>query len=155
MLAIVGAILIFKRNENGKWSPKELVMGAMCIAVAFVLSFIRIWHMPQGGSLTLVSMLPIMLFAFVYGAPKGALVGLAYGLLQLLQDAFVVHWAQLAMDYVFAFTLLCLAGLFQKKMWMGRNRGRNGKVCYARFIRRDLLRRIRRYDERMDLLSRI
>lgn len=125
VFGIVGIILYIKKNpsERSGWKAKELVFGAMCIALAFVLSYIRIIKMPQGGSMTLVSMLPIMLFAYIYGTPKGLIVGIAYGLLQLVQDAFVVHWVQLLLDYPIAFGALALAGMFKKHLWLGTSIG--------------------------------
>jgi len=98
---------------------KELIVGALCIGLAFVLSYVRIWKMPMGGSITPASMLPIMLFAYIYGTPKGLIVGVAYGLLQMIQDPWIVHWAQAIIDYIFAFGALALAGLFRKKLIAG------------------------------------
>lgn len=101
------------------WTTKQLVVGALCVGLAFVLSYIRLWKMPMGGSITPASMLPIMLFAYIYGTPKGLVVGVVYGLLQMIQDPWIVHWAQALLDYIFAFACLSLAGLFQKKLIAG------------------------------------
>ena len=67
--------------------------------------------MPQGGSITPASMLPIFLFAYAYGAGPGMLVGAGYGLVQFLQDAYFVHPIELLLDYPLAFAMLGLAGL--------------------------------------------
>lgn len=72
--------------------------------------------MPQGGSVTLASMLPIMIFSYIYGVKKGLLVGLAYGALQMFQELFAVHWLQVFLDYGVAFMALALAGLFRKRV---------------------------------------
>ncbi len=101
------------------WDTKMIIVGALCISLAFVLSYIRIVHMPQGGSITLASMLPIMMFAYIYGTPRGLVVGLAYGALQMLQDPYIVHWAQAILDYGFAFMALALGGLFKKSILPG------------------------------------
>ncbi len=106
-------------NAHGSWTIRELSTAAMCLALGFLLSFIKVWTMPQGGSITPASMLPVMLFAYIYGTPKGLIVGLAYALLQSLQDFYVVHWAQFLLDYIVAFTLLGLAGLFKKSIIPG------------------------------------
>lgn len=60
-----------------------------------------------------------MLFAYLYGTPKGLVVGFAYGLLQLIQDLYVIHWAQLILDYGLSFMSLALAGLFRKNLFAG------------------------------------
>lgn len=125
---VIGALIIFtvsmrKKREGSiqrsAWTIQELSAAAMCLALAFLLSFIKLWEMPQGGSITPASMLPIMLFAYVYGTPKGLIVGLAYGLLQCLQSFWVVHWAQFLLDYGIAFIVLGFAGIFKKNILPG------------------------------------
>ena len=90
---------------------KSLVYGALCIALSFALSYVKLFSMPMGGSVTLCSMLPLMVYSYRFGLPKGLLAGLAYGLLQLLPKPEIVHWAQLLLDYPLAFTAIALAGL--------------------------------------------
>ena len=68
--------------------------------------------MPQGGSVTLASMLPVMLFAYIYGTKKGLFVGLIYGLLQAMQDPYIIHPAQFLLDYPVAFAMVGFAGAF-------------------------------------------
>ncbi|MDO4573302.1 MAG: energy-coupled thiamine transporter ThiT [Clostridia bacterium] len=94
-----------------KTNTRPLVFGALCIALSFALSFIRLFSMPMGGSVTLCSMLPLMLYAYRYGLRRGLVAGLAYGLLQLVQKPELVHWAQLLLDYPLAFAALGLAAL--------------------------------------------
>ena len=120
LLVLSIAFLLFVSNiSKPQWTTQQLAVGAMSIAIAFVLSYIRVWHMPQGGSITLASMLPIMVFAYLYGVPKGLIVGLAYGALQMFQDLFAVHWLQVVLDYGAAFMALALAGVFRKKVSPG------------------------------------
>ncbi len=88
-----------------------MVYGGMCIALSFILSYIRLYKMPQGGSITLASMFPIILYSMVFGPIAGIIAGVAYGFLQLIQDAWVINWAQLLFDYPFAFGFLGLAGI--------------------------------------------
>ena len=96
-----------------KSGTKQLVYGALCVALSFALSYVKLFSMPMGGSVTLCSMLPLMLYAYRYGVKSGLLAGLAYGLLQLVQKPEIVHWAQLLIDYPLAFTALGLAGLWK------------------------------------------
>ncbi len=122
--AVVILILLLafavKEEEGGKWSTKQIVTGALSIALAFILSYIRLYKMPQGGSITPASMLPIFLFAYIYGSKKGLIVAVAFGFLQYLQDpGSVIHWAQLIIDYIFAFGALAAAGLFRKNIVPG------------------------------------
>ena len=120
-ILIIAAAFVVRRKSDAKnaWTIRELSAAAMCLALAFLLSFIKLWQMPQAGTVTPASMLPIMLFAYVYGTPKGLIVGLAYGLLQCLQSFWVVHWAQFFLDYIAAFMVLGLVGLFKKHIIPG------------------------------------
>lgn len=117
-----GIVLLVKtadRQPSSKWSINELVVAALCIALSFVLSYIKVYELPNGGSITPASMLPIFLFAYIYGPVKGLLVSFAFSLLQMTQGLHVVHWAQFLLDYVFAFTVLGVAGFFRKSFISG------------------------------------
>lgn len=105
--------------KNQKWTTKMLVTAAICIAMSFLLSYIRLLSMPTGGSVTAVSMLPLMLFSWLYGVGPGIAAGAAYGLLQFLQKPEIYHWIQILFDYPIAFAMLGLAGLFRhsEKGW--------------------------------------
>lgn len=110
-LVILGLVLFFVTRDSKKWSTRMLANAALCIALSFVLSYIRLYKLPQGGSITLASMLPLFLFAYAYGVGPGMLVGAAYGILQFIQDAYFVHPIELLLDYPLAFAMLGLAGL--------------------------------------------
>jgi len=114
-----------------KWSVREIVTGALCIGLAFILSFVRILRMPQGGSITPASMLPIMLYAYIYGMPKGLIAAAAFGTLQFIQDPAIVHWAQIFLDYGLAFMILSVAGLFRKSILPGVILGGIGRLFFA------------------------
>ena len=94
-----------------KVDVRALTYGAICVAMSFVLSYIKLFSAPQGGSVTLASMLPIMLYAYLYGTKRGLLVGLVYGLLQFIQKPEITHWAQVLLDYPVAFAAIGLAGI--------------------------------------------
>lgn len=87
--------------------------AAMMIALASVLSLFKVFRMPQGGSVTLGSMVPILLFAMRRGAKYGVLAGILFGLVRLYLSMYVVHPVQLLLDYPLAFGALGLAGLIK------------------------------------------
>lgn len=121
-LSLIGLFLIHKKGSetskssktNATLTTKKIVYGGICISIAFILSYIRLYKMPQGGSITLASMFPIILYSLVFGPVAGIVAGVAYGLLQLIQDLYIVHWAQLLLDYPLAFGCLGLAGIAPK-----------------------------------------
>lgn len=116
LILLVGGVLGIMKKKNQQFTTKMLVYGSLCLALSFVLSYIKIFSWPQGGSITPGSMLPIMIFASMFGVLPGIIVGVAYGLLQLIQDPFVIHWAQLFLDYPLAFGAIGLAGLFRNNL---------------------------------------
>ena len=95
-------------------STKQLVFCAMAMALAFITSYIKLWEMPWGGSITLCSMLFIVLVGNWYGVGAGILVGLAYGILQFIQEPYVLSFFQVCCDYFLAFAALGAAGFFAK-----------------------------------------
>ena len=91
--------------------------GAMLVAAAQVLSLIRLYQFPQGGSVT-AAMFPILLYAVRWGLGRGLLAGFTFGALQLIFDgAYAWGWQSMILDYLLAFTPLGLAGIFRGKAW--------------------------------------
>lgn len=101
-----------------------LVEGAVMIALATVLSFIKVYNLPWGGSITLLSMLPIAVYSIRYGVAKGIGASFVYSLIQLIQGATeglfgwglspVMLIACILLDYIAAYTVLGLAGMFRQ-----------------------------------------
>lgn len=108
---IVG--LSFLDKQKLQFDARTLAYAGVCVAMSFALSYIKLWDMPQGGAVTLVSLLPVMLFAYLFGAKRGVFVGFAYGVLQAVQDPWLIHPAQFMLDYPIAFASAGLAGLFR------------------------------------------
>ncbi len=121
-VTVVAGIILFlaawflagRRSAEKKMSAKQLVFCGVTIALAYITSYIKIFNMPWGGSVTLCSMLFIVLVANWYGVGTGLFVGLAYGILQFIQEPYVLSFFQVCCDYIFAFAALGLAGVFAK-----------------------------------------
>ena len=114
---LLGGVAAFVKVRGGQkvvWTTRMLAVGAMCIALSSVLSCVKLFSMPSGGSVTAASMLPIMLFAFVYGPVPGLTVGLVHGLLQFLLGGWFLNVWQMLLEYPIAFGVLGLAGLTWK-----------------------------------------
>ncbi len=97
---------------------RALCEGAVLIAVAQILGYIKLFPMwPNGGSITLAAF-PIALYAVRWGLGKGLLAGFIFGILQLfLDEAYAWGWQSMILDYLVAYTPLGLAGLFRGKSW--------------------------------------
>jgi len=105
------ALFAFASMDKKRFSTRSIAYGAIALALSVGLSYIRFkFWMQQGGSVTLASMLPIMLYAYGFGTKKGVLIGLAYAGLQSMQDLYFVHAIQYILDYPIAFMVLGLVG---------------------------------------------
>lgn len=113
VLILVVASTVFSKR-NGPFTTREMAYAAISLALAFALSYVKFFAMPQGGSVTLASMLPIMLFSYMFGIKKGIIVGAIYGVLQAIQEPEIIHPAQFFLDYPIAFAMLGLAGIFKE-----------------------------------------
>ena len=96
---------------------RALCEGAVMVGLAFVLSFVKLYELPNGGSLT-PAMFPVLLYGLRWGLGRGLGAGFVFGLMQLLFDgAYAWGWQSMILDYLLAFTPLGLAGLFRGKAW--------------------------------------
>ena len=96
---------------------RMLCEGAMMVALAQILSYVKLAEAPNGGSIT-PAMLPILIYAVRWGLRPGLGAGFLFGLLQLIFDsAYAWGWQSMLLDYLCAFTPLGLAGLFRRKAW--------------------------------------
>lgn len=112
---------------------KMLAEGGVMIALSQILSYITFFQMPQGGKVTPGSMVPIILFALIWGGKPGIIASVAYGILQfLLGGAFSLHPLSILLDYIVGFGVLGVAGFFSKD-YKGAIAGTIIAVC-LRFI---------------------
>ncbi len=121
-LALLTAAVVFAgrkadhlKKHSIRLTAKQLVFCAVAIALGTVLSNLKLYHFPFGGSITLFSMLFICIPGYWFGLKAGLVTGVAYGILQLILDPYVIHPAQLLMDYLLAFGAFGLSGLFTEK----------------------------------------
>ncbi len=116
---------------NTKTSKQKLYILCECailIAVAAVLAMIRLWRSPLGGSVTLLSMLPVMIISIRHGIKWGLGSGFVFSVIQLIQGLDTVGSIPTAtgvvmaiiFDYIMPFTCLGLAGVFMKKQFVSK-----------------------------------
>lgn len=132
ILALLGILalavgLFHIRRE--KIDTIALVNTALLLALAVVLEQLRIFHMPQGGSVTAGAMVPLLLIAYRYGAGTGMLAGFAYGMINMLQDPFILHPVQVLFDYPLPFMAMGLAGLSRQHLYLS-----TGLAFAVRFV---------------------
>ena len=110
----------FLGRKDRMFDSRTISYAAVCIAMSFALSYIQLFTMPQGGSVTLASLLPLMIYSYMFGVKKGVFAGFIYGILQALQDPWLIHPAQFLLDYPVAATI-GLSGMFRNvKAFQGK-----------------------------------
>lgn len=104
-------------NKDGQFkiSIKQMTVSALCLALAFVLSNIKLFKLPMGGSVTVFSMFFITFIGYLYGPRVSLSAAFAYGLLQMVVDPYIISVPQMICDYFLAFTALGLSGFFYGK----------------------------------------
>ena len=108
-------LLILISGKKKKTDTKTMAVCALLTAMAIALSYITLFRMPQGGSITLFSMVPIVLAGYFYGTRRGLMVGAAVGLLNLLFGPYVIHPVQMLLDYPIAFGALAIGAPLRDK----------------------------------------
>ena len=129
--------------ETRNKKTRVLVEGAVMVALAFVLSYVRIFRFPWGGSVTLFSMIPIVFFSLRRGIKAGFSVAFVYSLFQFLQAVIdgLFGWgltpgmliACIFLDYIGAFTVLGIAGIFKNDDLSGEISG-SVLAVFLRFV---------------------
>jgi thiamine transporter len=127
--AQIGCTLFFRKGMTQmKIETKKLTLSAVMIALSAVLSLVKVYELLLGGSITLLSMLPVAVIAICYGTKWGLFCSTLYAFVQIALDAGKLMgygmtagtWAGCLMfDYIIAFGALGLAGLFRKKGTIG------------------------------------
>ncbi len=112
IIALLSAAMLFAGRKRRKLSPRQLAFCAASVALGTVLSNLKLLHFPTGGSITLLSMLVVSLPGYWFGLGAGLMSGIAYGVLQMLIDPYILFPAQLIVDYLLAFGALGISGLF-------------------------------------------
>ena len=96
---------------------RALVEGAIFVALAQVLGYLKLFELPQGGSIV-IAMFPIFFYCARWGFGPGILASAVYSVLQLTLDgAYAWGWQSMVGDYLLAFTVLGLAGLFHRQKY--------------------------------------
>ena len=96
---------------------RMIAEAGVAIAIAQVLSFITLFHMPQGGSIKAASMVPLMIFAYRWGGTRGIWAGVVYGILHfLLGFKSSIHYLSIILDYLVAYGVIGVCGYFKDNM---------------------------------------
>ncbi|MDF2503643.1 energy-coupled thiamine transporter ThiT [Clostridium sp.] len=122
IITLIGVLILifaFIKIKKVKITTKMTTQIGIALALSAVLQIFRLYHFPQGGSVTLGSMVPILIIALVYGPEVGFLTGFLHGMITLFLDPYILHPIQLLFDYPLPSMALGLAGYFRYKKILG------------------------------------
>ena len=111
VLTAIIVVLALLGGKDAQFDTKALSFGAVCVALSFALSYIKFFSMPQGGSVTFASLLPLALYSYMFGTRRGVIIGVVYGLLQFVQSPQFYQPVQVLIDYPIAFGAIGVAGI--------------------------------------------
>ena len=114
LLAVIAIIGFFRKTEKGRYDAKRIAFAGICVASSFVLALIKFKPIQYGGSITLASFVPVLIYAYVYGAPDGLMIGLIHGLLNFIESPYILTPATFILDYLLAFASIGVMGFFGK-----------------------------------------
>ena len=102
-----------------RFDTRVLAEVSVMVALSLVLNVIKVYQLPQGGSITLASMVPVLLISFRRGPKVGVFSGVVFGLAQMLLDGWFYSPVGMFLDYPLAFGALGLAGIFRNNPLVG------------------------------------
>ena len=120
LVAAIVALAVLGDKQT-EYNAKSLTYGAICIALSYALSYVKFFSLPQGGSVTFASLLPLALYSYMFGTRKGLVAGVVYGMLQFIQSPQFYLPMQVLLDYPIAFGAIGVAGIARKFKFLKGN----------------------------------
>lgn len=111
LLCVIATISGFRKKQ---FDAKRLAFAGICVSLSFTLAVIKVKPVQYGGSVTLASFVPVLLYAYIYGVADGLLVGLIHGLLNFIESPYILSPTTFLLDYLLAFASIGTMGFFGK-----------------------------------------
>jgi len=112
LLAVI-AVICF--NFKGKkYDAKRIAFAGLSVGLSFALSYVKVSPVTYGGSITLASFVPVLIYAYVYGFADGLLIGLIHGLLNFISDPYILTPMTFILDFLLAFASIGIMGFAHK-----------------------------------------
>lgn len=119
LVGILVLFIVFMKVKKIKFSSRLIAHIAIVVAMATILDFFKIFKLPNGGSATIASMLPIVLLSIIYGPVIGVFTGFVYSLLNfVIGSPYILHPIQVLFDYTLPFMAIGLSGFFKNNKYL-------------------------------------
>ncbi len=119
-VALLLVLIVVLCTKNRKVNTKKIAFAGICVALSFVLSMVKIKPVQYGGSITLFSFVPILIYAYVFGPVEGFLVGFIHGLLNFIESPYILTPITFILDYLLPFSMVGIMGFFGKRQTKDR-----------------------------------
>ncbi|MDE7439789.1 MAG: energy-coupled thiamine transporter ThiT [Clostridia bacterium] len=113
-VALLIVILAATCIKGKRFSTAEIAYAGVCLAASFALSFVKFSPVQYGGSITLASFVPLLVYSYKFGPVKGTLAGLILGLFNFISDPYILTPLTFVLDYLLAFASIGLMGFAPK-----------------------------------------
>lgn len=114
VVLLLGVIALICIKGKRRYDAKHIAAAGICVSLSFALSYAKISPLQYGGSITLASFVPVLIYAYVYGIADGFLVGIIHGLLNFISGPYILTGATFLLDYILAFASIGLMGFARK-----------------------------------------
>ncbi len=111
-ILLVFAIAFFIGKNRAVLNTRKLAVVSLSIALTTTLSFLK-FSLPFGGSITVLSLVPIIIISYHYGIYYGLFTGLITGLLQFITSPYILTPLTFLLDYILPFSAVCLTGIYK------------------------------------------
>lgn len=105
--------------NHEKFSTRILIQAAMMAAITIVLAQFHLFQLPQGGEISLGTMVPLILLARAHGVTITLLAGFICGMIGLMLNPFIYHPVQVLLDYPLPYMVMAIAALFRQHLYLG------------------------------------
>lgn len=117
-LLLFGLIALICIKGKKRYDAKHIAFAGLTVGLSFALSYLKVSPVTDGGSVTLASMVPLLIYAYFYGVVDGLLAGTIFGLLNFISGPWILTPMTFFLDYPLAYASIGLMG-FAKKL--GKN----------------------------------
>lgn len=114
VVLLLAVIALIGLGGKKRYDAKRIAFAGVCVAMSFVLALIKFKPVQYGGSITLASFVPVLIYAYVYGPASGFMVGLIHGLLNFIESPYILTPTTFILDYLLAFASVGIMGFFGK-----------------------------------------
>lgn len=114
-LCIIPLIIYVFYIRSYRFKIKEMAVIGIFAALSYILSLINVIHYPQGGGISLLSSLPILLIGVIHSKEVGVTTGLVAGIFSIVFGGYILNPTQVILDYILPFMTLGLSGIFGYK----------------------------------------